>query len=89
MAPTISIRNAEGGSQGVLWIYASPAQFIDAVRREQAIVDGRNASNRLRWEIVRMLEQDDHLRELATLKDVCVELGIDPDTLDLEALEAS
>jgi hypothetical protein len=89
MTPTISIRNAEGISQGVLWIDATPRQFIEAVQREQAIVDGPHDSNRVRWNLVRACLDDEHLLGLPTLKDVCVELGVDPDTLGLSELEAS
>ncbi len=89
MTPTISIRDETGATQGVLWIHATPAQFIDAVLREQAVVDGRNRSNRLRLHLVKRMQADESLRELAMLKDVCDAEGIDPDTLGLDELEAS
>lgn len=89
MTPTISIRNADGVTQGVLWIDATPRQFIEAVRREQAIVDGRNDSNRVRWNLARACLDDEHLLDLPTLKDVCAEMGVDPDTLGLSELGAA
>lgn len=87
--PTISVRTESGARQGVLWIYATPRQYIDAVIREQKVIDGRNDANAVRLQLVELMQQDDHLQDLATLKDVCDELGIDPDTLGLDDLDAA
>lgn len=87
--PTISVRTESGARQGVLWIYATPRQYIDAVIREQKVIDGRNDANAVRLQLVEVMNQDGHLQDLPTLKDVCDELGIDPDTLGLEDLESA
>jgi hypothetical protein len=85
MTPTLSVRT-DLGSQTMLWTEASPQQFMEAVLREQAIIDGRRDSNRVRLSVFEMLKEDDQLSELPTLGDVCKQLHIDPDTLGLDEL---
>lgn len=87
VTPTIAVRG-DIGSQQVLWTEATPRQFIDAVLREQKVIDGRNDSNRMRRQLVELLLQDERLLDLDSLGAVCTELGIDPDTLALEELPA-
>lgn len=86
--PTMSFRAADGSRQLLLWIDASPQQFVDAVMREQAIVDGRNDANAVRLQVVELLRKNKRLMALSTLRDVCTEMEIDPDTLGLDELEA-
>lgn len=88
ISPTMSVRMADGSRQGVLWVEASPAQFVEAVLREQAVVDGRAESNAVRVQLAEILKGHEALMELPTLGDVCERLAIDPDTLGLEDLEA-
>lgn len=88
-SPTISVRGETGARQGVLWINATPQQYIEAVIREQRVVDGRNNANAIRLQLVEVMQRDEHLLTLSTLKDVCEELDINPDTLGLEDLEAA
>jgi len=87
ITPTISIRGGDGSRQQGLWVEASPFQFIEAVLREQNVIDGRAASNAMRMKVVEMLQSDPGLMDLATLGEVCRELGVDPDTLGLDELE--
>lgn len=87
ITPTVSVRNEDGSTQTMLWIDASPAQFMDAVLREQSVVDGRLRSNIVRLKVVDMLRQDDCLMDLPTLQDVCNALGVNPDTLGLDELD--
>lgn len=86
ITPTLSIRDTNGARQYVLWTEASPQQFIEAVLREQVTIDGRNDSNAVRLQVVEMVQADKHLMGLPTLRAVCDELGVDPDTLGLEDL---
>lgn len=88
LSPTLSVRTESGARQSTLWIFATPRQYIDAVLREQKVIDGRNDSNAIRLHLVDLIQEDEHLQDLPTLKDVCDELGINPDTLGLEDLEA-
>lgn len=88
ISPVISIRRPDGSSQGVLWTEAEPLAFVEAVLREQRVVDGRNDSNALRLAIVRLIESREDLAALPTLGDVCREVGVDPDALDLSELSA-
>lgn len=84
---TISVsRSNGGGRQMMLWTEASPAQFIEAVQREQHVIDGRKDSNAVRLLVVKMLTRDETLMGLPTLGDVCNHLDVDPDTLGLEEL---
>lgn len=89
ITPTLSVRTEDGGRQGVLWYEATPRQFIDAVMREQAVVDGRANSNAVRMRLALQIRQDERLMELPTLRDVCAELSVNPDTLGLEGLEVA
>lgn len=84
--PSLSIRN-EGVAQLMHWIEATPEQFIEAVLREQRVVDGRRDANAVRLALVELMKDDERLMKLPTLADVCAELGIDPDTLGLGDLE--
>lgn len=84
--PTISVRNEAGGRQTLLWVEATPSQFIEAVLCEQSVIDGRNQSNRLRLHVVELLQQDESLMALPTLGAVCGAVGIDPDSLGLDDL---
>lgn len=68
----------------MLWTEASPRQFIEAVLREQSVIDGRNDSNAIRLQVVEMIQTDKRLMELGTLRDVCAELDVDPDMLGLD-----
>lgn len=88
ISPTISVRMTDGSRQGVLWVEASPAQFVEAVFREQAVVDGRAESNAIRMQLAEILNGRKSLMGLPTLGAVCEELEINPDTLGLEDLEA-
>jgi hypothetical protein len=85
ITPTLSVRT-DRGSQQKLWVECTPAEFIHAVRREQAVIDGRSTSNALRLQVVEWLENDDTLRELPTVGDVCRAVGVDPAALDLDEL---
>lgn len=87
ISPTMSIVADDGSRQQVLWVEASPTQFINAVMREQAIVNGRADSNATRLQVVEYLRSDDNLMSLPTLRDVCAALEIDPDALGLDELE--
>lgn len=84
--PSLSIRH-EGVTQLTAWTEATPEQFIEAVLREQRVVDGRSDANAVRLGLVELMKDDEHLLSLPTLADVCAELGIDPDTLGLDDLE--
>lgn len=53
---------------------------------EQAVIEGRSTSNALRLQVVEWLENDDTLRELPTVGDVCRAVGVDPAALDLDEL---
>lgn len=85
LTSTISVRT-ETGTQTMLWMEASPTQFVEAVFREQSVIDGRSNSNKLRRKVAEMCQDDDGLMDLPTLADVCAELGIDPDELELNVL---
>ncbi len=85
--PTISVRTKDGARQLMLWTKATPAQFLAAVFREQAIVDGRAESNAIRMQLAERLRKDELLMELPTLGDVCAALEIDADILGLDELE--
>ncbi len=86
ITPTLSIRGEDGDRQLPLWTEASPQQFVEAVLREQGVVDGRNDSNVIRLTLVRAMQADASLMELPTMLDVCVELGIDPDMVGVEEI---
>lgn len=83
VSPTISIAGKDGGRQTVLWVEASPQAFMEAVLAEQSVIDGRNQSNRVRFQLVALMQEDPALADLPTLGDVCRACGIDPDTLGL------
>ena len=85
LTPTISVRT-DAGRQLMLWLDASPRQFVEAVFREQSVVVGRLNSNKLRVKVAEMCQQDEQLMELPTLADVCNELDVDPEELELEEL---
>lgn len=87
--PTLSVRAPSGARQGKLWIDATPQEYIEAVIREQRVVDGRNNANAIRLQLVEVMQRDEHLMTLPTLKDVCAELNINPDALGLEDLECA
>lgn len=89
ITPTLSVRAEGGGRQGVLWYEATPLQFIEAVMREQAVVDGRAESNAVRMRLAVQIRESEALMALPTLADVCAALGLDPDTLGLEGLEVA
>lgn len=84
--PMLSITTEDGDPQYALWLEATPRQFIDAVLKEQNVVDGRNTSNQVRMQVVKMLQEDESLMDMASLRDVCDQLGVDTDTLALEEL---
>lgn len=86
ITPTLSVRTEDGSRQGVLWIDATPAQFIEAVLREQNVIDGRSDSNAVRLKVVRLLEERPDLMTLPTLGHVCKVIGMDPDALGLDGL---
>lgn len=86
--PTMSIRNEDGSTTHMLWIEASPQQYVDAVLRESRVIGGRAASNEVRLQVVEAIQGDEALAEMDTLAQVCRELGIDPDTLALGELDA-
>lgn len=88
ITPTVSVRNIDGSTQSMLWVDATPAQFLEAVLREQSVIDGRRDSNIVRLKVVDMLRQDESLMDLPSLRDVCTVLNVDPDTLGLEELGA-
>lgn len=88
ISPTLSIRSEDGTSQLAAWTDATPRQFLDAVLREQKVIDGRNDSNRLRLHVVDLLTQDEALMGLPSLSSVCAALGVDPDLLGLDDLAA-
>lgn len=85
LTPTVSVRT-DAGRQLMLWLDASPRQFVEAVFREQSVALGRLNSNKLRLKIAEMCQQDDELMDLPTLAHVCDALDVDPDDLELEAL---
>jgi hypothetical protein len=85
LTPTVSVKG-EYGRQLMLWLDASPRQFVEAVFREQSVVLGRLNSNKLRLKIAEMCQQDDALMEMPTLAAVCQELNVDPAELELEEL---
>ncbi|MDH2424856.1 hypothetical protein [Sphaerisporangium sp. TRM90804] len=86
ISPSMSVRRSDGARQGVLWVEATPAQFVEAVFREAAVVDGRAESNAIRMQLAALLKSDKQLMKLPTLADVCAELRLDPDTLALDTL---
>lgn len=88
ITPTLSVRGEDGARQLVLWVEATPLQFIDAVEREQNVIEGRLGANRTRLAIAEAIKDDDHLMDAPTLAVVCERLGIDPDVLGLDELEA-
>lgn len=88
ISPTLSVKTDEG-RQLLLWYRASPRQFIDAVLREQQVVDGRHSSNALRMQVVQLLLDHEELMDLPTLEDVCKSLELNPQSLDLDSLEAA
>ena len=88
ISPHLSVRGDDGTRQGVLWIEATPQQFVDAVFREQAVVDGRAAANAVRMQLAGLIQSTPDLMVLPSLREVCDELKLDPDTLGLEELAA-
>lgn len=84
--PYLSVRGDDGSRQGLLWIEATPIQFMEAVFREEAVVRGRAEANAVRMKLAELIQEDEQLQELADLKTVCSELNIDPDTLGLAEL---
>jgi len=89
ISPTMSIRMPDGSRQHALWTQVPPQEFIEAVMREDSVVNGRRDANAVRLRLVKMIRADESLLALPTLADVCAELEIDPDTLGLEELEAA
>lgn len=87
--PTMSIRQDDGSTTHMLWIEASPQQYVEAVLREARVVAGRAASNEIRMQVVEAIQGDENLADLPTLADVCRELAIDPDTLELAELASA
>jgi hypothetical protein len=83
---TIPVRTRTGETQLKLWPDAAPAEFVEAVFREQKIIDGRHRANQLRVDLAHDIKADPVLEHLPTLRDVCVRLSIDPDTLGLDDL---
>ena len=83
MSPMISVKNESGGSQLTLWTKASPARFVEAVIREQSVVDGRSDANAIRMAVVRIINTDESLMALPTVQDVLDVLGIDHEVLAL------
>jgi hypothetical protein len=86
---TLSVRTDDHRSQLTLWDAATPQQFVDAVHREARIIVGRTEQNAVRLGLARAIERDESLKALATVRDVCQALGIDPDTLGLDDLGAT
>lgn len=86
ITPTLSVRTPRG-TRLMLWTEASPAQFVEAVLREQNVTEGRLAANAVRLTLVQAIKGDDELMALPTLADVCERLGVDPDSLGLTDLE--
>jgi hypothetical protein len=84
-SPVISVRGAEG-RQLMLWIDASPAQYLEAVLTEQAVVDGRGRANVVRLRLAQRMQAEPELLALATLGEVCKAIGVDPDVLGLDEL---
>lgn len=89
ISPVISIRRSDGSSQGVLWTEAEPLQFVEAVLREQRVVDGRNDANALRLAIAQLIQSREDLAGLPTLAAVCKAVNVDPDALSLEQLDTA
>jgi hypothetical protein len=87
LSPTISVRRPDGARQLVLWIDATPQQFIDAVFRQQNTIDGLQTANSVRFELAAQMQADESLLALPTLRAVCDRLDLDPDTLGLDELE--
>ena len=81
MTSTISVNG-----QLKLWTECTPAEFADAVAREQNVVDGRNQSNRSRRAFVDLLRQREDLMAMPTLGDAARAAGWDIDSLDLDEL---
>lgn len=69
-----------------LWTECSPAEFIDAVAKEQRVIDGRNDSNRTRRAFVDLLRSRGDLLELPTLGAALEAAGWDANALDLDDL---
>lgn len=89
VTPTLSVRRDNGTRQAALWTEVSPRQYMEAVFREQRVVQGRFDSNAIRMQVAELIRDDEHLMSLSTLDAVCAELNVDPDTLGLADLEAS
>ncbi len=85
--PAMSIRRDGYAPTSMLWTEAQPQEFIEAVMREQRVVQGRLDANAARLALVALMKDDEHLLSLPSLGHVCDELGIDPDTLGLGDLE--
>jgi hypothetical protein len=88
ISPTLSVKT-DAGPQLMLWFRASPQQFVEAVLREQQVVDGRHNSNSVRMRVVQLLLDNEELMALATLEDVCRSLGLDPQALNLNELDVA
>lgn len=81
MTSTISVNG-----QLKLWTECSPAEFVEAVLREQNVVDGRDQSNRSRRAFVNLLRQREDLMAMPTLGDAAQAAGWDVAALDLDEL---
>lgn len=86
MTGGISVGSSNSSRQMALWLDVSPQEFIDAVQREQNVVDGRSASNRVRLQIMQIVTADEELSQLPTLRAVLDALEIDPNELNLDEL---
>jgi hypothetical protein len=66
-----------------LWYEVTPAQWCAAVFREQQVVDGRQESNAVRLELVRLLDGRPDLMGLPTIEAVLTTLGLPLDGYNL------
>lgn len=88
VSPTLSVRT-EHGRQLMLWQQATPRQFVEAVRTEQAVALGRLDANKPRHKLVERMLCEPALLTLPSLADVCRALGVDVVTLDLDSLPSA
>lgn len=87
LSPVLSVRS-NGATTLALWVDVSPKQYVEAVLREQNVVEGRNRSNQIRLQLATQMIADDILMGLSTLREVCTAIGVDPDALGLDELSA-
>jgi len=66
------------------WRECSPAEFIEAAKAEQNIIDGRAKANRERLEIVGLLNLRPELMAEATVVDAIEAAGLDPNDYFLD-----